>query len=111
MKNIYHDSIVAVLRATEVQPGFTYLWFGKQFGSLPSSIKRLLDNNTARNYLLLTLQAHLYGLFYCLGKATPSSRSFQRRPAIPLGPELERANRGRDIGDVAGTFAHTIPMQ
>ena len=95
MKNIYHDSIVAVLRATEVQPGFTYLWFGKQFGALPSSIKRLLDDNTARHYLLLTLQAHLYGLFYCRGEATPSSLSVQRRPARPIGPELERANRGQ----------------
>ena len=95
MKNIYHDSIVGALRATEVQRGFTYLWFGKQFGALPSSIKRLLDNTTARNHLLMNLQAHLYGLFYCLGEATPSSRSFQRRPAIPLGPELERANRGQ----------------
>ena len=95
MRNIYRDSMAAVLRATEMQPGFTYLWFGKQFGGLPSSIKRLLDNNTARNHLLLTLQAHLYGLFYCLGEAKPSSLSFQRRPAIPLGPELERANRGQ----------------
>ena len=95
MKNIYHDSIVGVLRATEVQRGFTYLWFGKQFGALPGSIKRLLDKARARNYLLLSLEAHLYGLFYCLGKATPSSRSFLRRPVIPLGPELERANRGQ----------------
>ena len=76
MKNIYHDSIVGALRATEVQRGFTYLWFGKQFGALPSSIKRLLDNNAARNHLLLSLQAHLYTHFYCLGKATPSSRTF-----------------------------------
>ena len=67
MKNIYHDSIVAALRATEVQRGFTYLWFGKQFGSVPSSIKRLLDNNTARNHLLLTLQAHLYSHFLLSG--------------------------------------------
>ena len=95
MKNIHHDSIVAALRATEVQRGLTYLWFGKQFGSVPSAIKRLLDNNTARNHLLSTLQAHLYSHFYCPGKATPSSRSFLRRPAIPLRPELERANRGQ----------------
>lgn len=95
MKNIYHDSIVGALRATEVQRGFTYLWFGKQFGALPGSIKRLLDNTTARNHLLSNLQSQLYGLFYCLGEATPGSRTFQRRPAIPLGPELERANRGQ----------------
>src|ERR1043166_8720638 len=95
MTNIYHDSIVGVLRATELQRGFTFLWFGKQFGALPSSIKRLLDDTTARNHLLLKLQSHLYGLCYCLGEATPSSRSFLRRPAIPLGPELERANRGQ----------------
>ncbi|HWE18422.1 MAG TPA: lanthionine synthetase LanC family protein [Hyphomicrobiaceae bacterium] len=94
MKNIYHDSIVGALRATKVQRGFTYLWFGKQFGALPNSIKRLLDDTTARTHLLLSLQSHLYGLFYCLGEATPSSLSFQRHPAIPLGPELERANRG-----------------
>jgi hypothetical protein len=95
MKNIYHDSILGALRATEVQRGFTYLWFGKQFGALPSSIKRRLDKTTVRNHLLLNLQDHLYRFFYCLGEATPSSLSFQRRPAIPLGPELERANQGQ----------------
>lgn len=92
--NIYHDSIVGALRATEVQRGFTYLWFGKQFGALPGSIKRLLDDTTARNHLLSNLQAHLYRLFYCPGEATPSGRTFLHSPAIPLGPELERANRG-----------------
>ena len=86
MKNIYHDSIVGVLRATEVQRGFTYLWFGKQFGALPGSIRRLLDDTTARNHLLLNLQAHLYGLFYCLGEATPSGRSFLAPPSNTTRP-------------------------
>jgi hypothetical protein len=95
MKNIYHNSIVGALRATEVQRGFRYLWFGKQFGALPTPIKRRLDSTTTRNYFLQNLQTHLYRHYYCLGEATPSSLSFQRRPVIPLGPDLERANRGR----------------
>jgi class II lanthipeptide synthase len=95
LKNIYHDSIAGALRATELQRGFTYLWFGRQFAALPGSIKRLLDDTTARNHLLLNLQANLYRLFYCPGEATPGSRTLPRRPAIPLGPELERANHGQ----------------
>ncbi|GAB4060503.1 lanthionine synthetase LanC family protein [Catellatospora paridis] len=95
MKNMYRDSIVRALMATEVQRGLTYLWFGRRFGALPSSVKRRIDDATARNHLLLDLQARLYRLFYCVGEATPSNLSYQRHPEIPLGPELQRANQGR----------------
>ncbi|MEU8007099.1 lanthionine synthetase LanC family protein [Catellatospora sp. NPDC049111] len=95
MTNVYRHSIVGVLRATEVQQGFTYRWFGRRFGALPSSVRRRIDDTTARHHLLLNLQAQLYRLFYCRGEATPSGLSSQRHPAIPLRPELERANQGR----------------
>ena len=92
MNNVYHDSIAGVLRATELQRGFTYLWFGKPFGEMSTSIKRLLDGTAARNHLLSTLEANLYALFYCVGQATCSAELVKRRPVIPLGPELQRAN-------------------
>lgn len=95
MRNIYHDSIVRVLSATVVRRGFTWLWFGQQFGALPVSIRRLLDDTAGRNHRLGDLQSHLYHLFYCPGEVTPGSRTSQRRPAVPIGPELERANRGQ----------------
>jgi hypothetical protein len=77
----YHEQVEAAIRATVFHSPTTYSWFGKLSQRLPSTVKRALTPQTARNYLLFILQSQLYSDFYCQGFAVPA-----RQEAIGLLP-------------------------
>src|SRR5205807_7571013 len=86
------------IQATLFHSSTTYSWFGKRSLQLPATIKRALTPETARNYLLYSLQSQLYNDFYCRGFAAPTKQEaivLPRRGMTPFVEALSAANCGR----------------
>lgn len=67
----YHKKVEAAIRATRIHSPTIYSWFGKRSPRLPLAVKRAFTPQTARSYLLSSIQFQLYSNFYCQGFATP----------------------------------------
>ena len=95
--NNYREQVAAAIQATVFHSPTTYSWFGKLSERLPSSVKRALTPQTARNYLLFSLQLQLYSDFYCRGFAAPAKQETPGTPRVGMTPfvqELSAANAG-----------------
>jgi HopA1 effector protein family len=94
----YHEQLEAAIRATVFHSSTTYSWFGKRSPKLPSSVRRALTPQTARNYLLFSLQSRLYEDFYCQGFATPDDKEGPKlrmsAGMTPFVAALSAANAG-----------------
>lgn len=96
--NIYFQQVEAAIRATTFHSSTSYSWFGKLAPPLDSKVKRALTPQTARDYLLYSLQQQLYHDFYCQGSATPAETDILS-PAVmagmtPFVEGLSMANSG-----------------
>ena len=83
--NNYREQVAAAIQATVFHSPTTYSWFGKLSERLPSSVKRALTPQTARNYLLFSLQLQLYNDFYCRGFAAPAQQETAGTPGVSTG--------------------------
>jgi HopA1 effector protein family len=95
--NDYFNQVKAAIQATLFHSSTTYSWFGKRSLQLPATIKRALTPETARNYLLYSLQSQLYSDFYCRGFAAPTKQEaivIPRRGMTPFVEALSAANCG-----------------
>jgi hypothetical protein len=93
----YGEQIREAIKATLIHSPTTFSWFGRNSPLLAANIRRALDANTARSYLLYNLQARLYTDFYCRGGATPSKVEMGSHPLSGITPFVERlssANTG-----------------
>ncbi|HYO48867.1 MAG TPA: lanthionine synthetase LanC family protein [Chloroflexia bacterium] len=93
----YVEQVGEAVRATLIHSPTTFSWFGKKSPLLAANIRRALDTNTARSYLLYSLQAQLYTDFYCQGGAAPSKVEMGSHPLSGVTPFVERlsaANTG-----------------
>jgi hypothetical protein len=89
--------IKTALQATFFHSPTTYSWFGRQSQKFPPSVVRALTPETARAYLVFTLQSQLYSDFYCPGFVQPPGQLDAGRPAAsrtPFVEELASANAG-----------------
>lgn len=96
--NEYRRQIEAVLQATVIHSPTTYSWFGKHSWPLSQRVKQALSPQTARRYLLFTLQHRLYNDFYCPGfpRAVEESAATTVAPGMKLLTEaLAEANTGK----------------
>lgn len=94
----YYDQIREAVSATVFYSPTTYAWFGSPSPRLPAAIRRLLTAETARSYMLHTLQAQLYNDCYCRGGAQPRGDDEHSSPArgrTPFVDALTAANCGR----------------
>jgi len=97
MSNYYREQIVNALQVTMIHSPTTYSWFGKLSPQLPPFVKRALTPQSARDYLLFSLQSHLYNNFYCQGSAvTPrqETRELLSVGTIPFVQDLSVVNSG-----------------
>ena len=93
----YREQVSSALRATVFHSRTSFSWFGYLLPRLAPGIRRALSPQTAREYLIYTLQSHLYGNFYTLGVATPTEDKPINLPAAGMTPfvqELSAANTG-----------------
>ncbi len=100
--NEYCKQIEAALQTTVFHSPTSYSWFGVACPSLSPTIKRALAPETARNFLLLTLQRQLYNNFYRYGFATPVEQDAVVRPLMGMTPFVEAlstANSGNGYWD------------
>jgi hypothetical protein len=65
----YREQVREAIEATAITSPTTYTWFGKAAPRLPRAVRRALTDETARGYLVHTLQSRLYGDFYIRGSA------------------------------------------
>jgi hypothetical protein len=90
-------AVAAVVDATRFHSPTVYSWFGRRIPQLPARIRRALDEDATRAYLLGVLQGQLYTDFYCRGgaKPTPATAGVMRRQrGGTFVAELSRANSG-----------------
>jgi hypothetical protein len=111
--NDHRRKVEAAIRATVFYSPTEYSWFGRHSEQLSPTIKRALTSETARSYLLYTLQSQLYADFYCRGIAMPVRQGTGGHsvPASTLSfvRDLVDANSGSgywdegwDVSSVAG---------
>jgi class II lanthipeptide synthase len=91
------NAVAAVVEATRFHSRTVYSWFGRRIPELAPKIRRSLDEEGTRAYVLGTLQGQLYSDFYCSGGArpTPAGAALARRGrGGAFAAELSRANCG-----------------
>jgi hypothetical protein len=97
--SVYREQIEAVIRATAIQSGTTYSWFGKRSPRIPAAARRAITAKTARNYLLFNLQTQLYRDFYVHGfpvrEEMPGAVAPRAEKTIAFLQELSGANCGQ----------------
>ncbi len=94
----YREQVRAAIRATTIHSTTGYSWFGKRSPRVPRSVRSALTPQTARGYLLFSLQSQLYNDFYCTGLARPARPGRADRATAVRTPYVEAlaaANSGR----------------
>ena len=97
MSDHFREQIAGALQALVIFSPTTYSWFGNQSPRLPPFVKRALNHQTIRDYLLFSVQSHLYANFYCQGFAAPARRETMGLSVMGMTPfvqELSAANSG-----------------
>ena len=95
--NDYEELLAGAIAAVEIEPPARHRWFGRPSARIPLHVRRALTPETARSFLLFTLQLRLYNHFYCKGVATPSARDALDLPATgktTFARRLSEANQG-----------------
>jgi len=96
--NPYFRQTETAVRAISIVWPTSFTWFGKRPPPLAPKVRRALSRDAAEQYLVETLQEHLYTNFYCKGFASPLRWSGREPHAVspmpPLVGELSRANSG-----------------
>jgi hypothetical protein len=91
----YRSQVEAALRAVTVTSPTSYAWFGLRSRPLTRTLRRGLDEGSARQLLIDGLQVLLYGSFYTQGRPVPAAVSgSSRRPDRAFVHALSRANAG-----------------
>src|SRR5688500_13374569 len=95
----YVDLVQQAIDATEFLSASRVQWFGTPaVPEFPARLKRVCTPAAVREYVLLTLQEHLYRNFYCKGGASPWSSEGELRSSFrsvtPLIRQLSEANSG-----------------
>jgi class II lanthipeptide synthase len=78
----YRQLVAEALRSVRISSPTRFHWHGASGPVLPPDVESAMEPETARRYLVHTLQAHFYASFYCPGAARP------RRPEAYLQPQL-----------------------
>jgi HopA1 effector protein family len=93
-RKLVGDAIAALVLLSPT----SFTWFGRPVGVLPASVETAMDPESARAYLLHSMQVQLYADLYCRGFASPSvdspSHGLARRPE-PFVETLAASNTGR----------------
>lgn len=94
---VYREQVLSAVRATRICSATTFEWFGARSGALPNRIRRALNAEISRSYLLFNLQNRLYRDFYCAGRAvaTTSDGGAPAYGRTPFVQRLSLANSGR----------------
>ncbi len=95
--SIYRQVVETAFEALRIETPTNFSWYGEPIAPLPAEAVEQLGAEAARAYLRDRLRDHLYGSFYCTGRAVP--RDFNRASARPHGASafidsLSRANHG-----------------
>src|SRR5262249_18637667 len=85
----YHKHVETALRVTDFHSSTRYSWFGQPMEPLPRKLRKEVDPNSSRAYVLLNLQARLYRDFYCRGRAMPSKQELRPLPLAGRKPFVE----------------------
>lgn len=93
----YRQVLEAAFEALRIESPTSFSWFGERVATLPAGAVQQLGAEAARAYLRDRLCDHLYGSFYCTGRAVP--RAPDPGLAAPPGASafidsLSRANHG-----------------
>jgi HopA1 effector protein family len=93
----YRQVVETAFEALRIETPTNFSWYGEPIAPLPAEAVEQLGAEAARAYLRDRLRDHLYGSFYCPGRAVP--REFNRATARPHGASafidaLSRANHG-----------------
>jgi HopA1 effector protein family len=100
----YRRLLAEVLTASEVVSPTSFSWFGECSASMAPEVEPLIDPDTAPQYLIHNLQAHLYVNFYCPGGArrsldNPSIPSWlSSSPFLQALSDANAGNGSRDPG-------------
>lgn len=81
--SVHRDVVAGAARAVVVLGPTSFTWFGRPVGVLPAEVEQAMDADSARAYLLHSLQQRLYADCYCRGAAAPSAddaHNLARRP-------------------------------
>jgi hypothetical protein len=92
----YRSRLIEAIRAVAIRSRTTYSWFGISTPRLPARVERALTADTARDHLVHTLSARLYGDFFLKGRAVPGGWEIRSSPAArgPFVAGLSAANAG-----------------
>jgi hypothetical protein len=85
----YQAQVVAALRAVDVRPPGTFLWFGRRVAVLTPDSRAQADDALGREVLVDRIQQRLYADFYGAGAPRPRAED----PLTPAddGSEFARA--------------------
>jgi HopA1 effector protein family len=95
--SFYRQLVKSAFEALRIETPTSFSWYGEPVAPLPAEAIAQMGAEVARAYLRDRLRDHLYGSFYCTGRAVPQQAN---RTAIrPHGASafidsLSRANRG-----------------
>ena len=93
----YLTQIETVVRAVTFHSLASFSWFGRRADLLRGDVRIALDQKAKRNYLVSSLQDHLYFNFYCRGVASPLRPEVNQRTngvEAPFLEALSKANAG-----------------
>lgn len=72
MNGAYREIVAGAVDAVTLLSPTSFAWFGRPVGALPEEVEQAMDADSARAYLLYTLQHQLYADCYCRGHAAPT---------------------------------------
>jgi HopA1 effector protein family len=93
----YRMLVAEALRAVRISSPTRFCWHGASGPILPPDVESAMEPETARRYLVHTLQTHLYASFYCPGSARPYRPEGDLQPQLGFTPfvqSLSSANTG-----------------
>src|SRR5262245_59383349 len=95
--NEHAQHVTAAFDAVRIHSTTTFSWFGLESSRMSPRVGRLLTSETARSYLIFSLQSKLYEAFYARGGAARVAsleESGTTRTAPDYVEQLSRANAG-----------------
>lgn len=112
--SIYRETLASAVVAVQVHSNTEHSWFGIRTPPLPKALKKTINGDEARTYLLHSIQQRLYSHWFRLGAAeavetidSAVSRSTMRSPFVTA---LSSANAGRGAHE-SGWKVHAIDAE
>lgn len=99
--------IMDAVAATQIIDATTYGWFGVRAPGLAAAVQQSIDPQSARAYLVYSLQERLYTDFYCAGGARPTVADpmpYVSPGTSPFVESLSQANAGTGARDPGWTL-------